>query len=223
MTEPQYVAIAGSLARQVRTGALRPGTRLPSYTEIAERHGVSDIVVRRAVKLLISQGLVRTVERRGTFVTARPNLARVAPERQLESPETTFGNESDRDVLIERETARLAATPALAEALEIPEGTEVTRVITRASEDGRAVSISDSFQPPGVSGVAGAAYLEETVADRLPSPEHAAWLGTPRGDLVKSVHQRFLTADDRVVMVSDISYPRDRYDTFVFRMRLRTD
>ncbi|MEU0542786.1 GntR family transcriptional regulator [Nocardia sp. NPDC005978] len=218
MTEPQYVAIAGSLARAIRTGELRPGARLPSYADIAERHGVSDIVIRHAIKLLISQGLVRTIERRGTFVTARPDLTRVAPERQLESPETTFGNESGRDVVIERDTARLAATAELAEALEIAVGATVSHVVTRASEDGRAVSISDSYQPAGISGVDGAAFLEETIADRLPTPAHAAWLGTPAGDLVKTVHQRFLGGDDRVIMVSDISYPQDRYDAFVFRM-----
>lgn len=223
MSEPQYVVIAGDFARRIRTGELPAGTQLPSFSELAARHGVSDIVIRRAIKLLISQGLARTVERRGTFVSARPNLVRVSPERRLESAEDTFANESDRDILVHRETHRSAAGAEIAEALGIDEGVEVTHVITRASEDGRAISISDSYQPLGVEGTSTAAFLEETVADRMPDPSHADWLGVSPGDLVKTVRQRFLGSDDRVLMVSNVSYPLDRYDAFVFRMALNTD
>ncbi|MEV6773033.1 GntR family transcriptional regulator [Nocardia sp. NPDC051030] len=220
MGEPAYVSIAGELARKIRVGALPPGTQLPSFSELAERNRVSPIVIRQAVKLLLSQGLVRTVERRGTFVADHPNLVRVSPERQLESPETTFGHESDRETSVERNSKRITATDILAEMLGITPGEEVTHVITRASEEGRPISISDSYQPLGVHDTTSAAFLEETLTDRLPAPTHAAWLGTPPGDLVKAVHQRFLARDERVLMVADVSYPRDRYDGFVFRMSL---
>ncbi|WP_405132794.1 GntR family transcriptional regulator [Nocardia sp. NBC_01388] len=220
MAEPAYVAIAGKYARQIRTGALPPGTQLPSFAEIAERNGVSQIVIRHAVKLLLSQGLVRTVERRGTFVTDHLDLVRVAPERQLESPETSFGQESEHEVRVERNSKRMSAPDILAEILGLDPGAEITHVITRASEAGRPISISDSYQPVGTDGTEGAAFLEETVADRLPSSTHASWLNTPAGDLVKTVHQRFLAPDERVMMVCDVSYPRDRYGAFVFRMTL---
>lgn len=220
MGEPAYVSIAGDYARRIRTGALPPGSRLPSLTEIAERSGVSPIVVRQAVRLLASQGLVRTVERRGIFVTDRPNLIRVAPERQLESPETTFGNETDREVRVERDTERILATEVLASWLGLQIGEEITHTVTRASEDGRPISISDTYQPPEIEDTTTARFLEETLADRLPTETHAQWLGTPAGDLVKAVHQRFLDPEERVLMVADISYPRDRYDGFVFRMNL---
>lgn len=82
--------------------ALAPGTRLPSYAEIAERKGVSQIVIRHAVKLLFNQGLVRTVERRGTFVADRLDLVRSAPERQMASPEQSFSQDTDREVRVER-------------------------------------------------------------------------------------------------------------------------
>ena len=85
MTQPAYVTIAGSYARAIRTGELPPGVQLPSLAEIAERHGVSDIVARKAIDLLQSQGLVRSVRRRGNFVADRPNLVRVSPERQQET------------------------------------------------------------------------------------------------------------------------------------------
>ncbi|WP_019630204.1 GntR family transcriptional regulator [Actinomadura atramentaria] len=221
MAEPAYVRIAGEYARRIRSGDLAPGTQLPSYAEIAQQHSVSDIVVRKAIELLQSQGLVRSMRRRGVFVADRPNLVRVSPERQMETAERSFQNESDRRIEVERETEQIAATGELAEALGVPAGEEITHVITRATEDGRPISISDTYHPADVTDISGAAYLEETISDRLPTAAHASWLRTTAGDLVKTVHQQFIGADKRVIMISDVSYPRDRYDAFVFRMSLK--
>lgn len=221
MAEPAYVRIAGDYARRIRGGELAPGTQLPSYAEIAQQNGVSDIVVRKALELLQSQGLVRSVRRRGIFVADRPNLVRVSPERQMETAEQSFQNESDQKIKVERETRQVSATTELAESLGVAEGQEVNHVITRATENGRPISISDTYHPLDVTDISGAAFLEETISDQLPVASHAEWLRTTPGDLVKTVHQRFLDGDDRVIMISDISYPRDRYDAFVFRMSLK--
>ena len=223
MTEPAYVSIAGEYARRIRGGELPPGTQLPSYAEIAKQHGVSDIVVRKVIELLRSQGLVRPVRRRGIFVADRPNLVRISPERQMQDPEVTFGTESERQINIDRETAQIPATDELAEIFGLSPGDDLTHVITRVSEGGRPISISDTYQPLGITGTAGTTVLEETLTDELPTPTHAEWLQTTPGDLVKSIHQQFFAADDRVIMVSKVSYPQDRYDAFVFRMRLTTD
>ncbi|MEV4398304.1 GntR family transcriptional regulator [Nonomuraea sp. NPDC049607] len=80
MREPAYVRIAGQYARRIRSGELPPRVQLPSYRELAEENGVSEIVVRRALDLLKSQGLVQSVQRRGVFVAG-------GPERQAESPD----------------------------------------------------------------------------------------------------------------------------------------
>jgi GntR family transcriptional regulator len=223
MPEPAYVTIAGTYARRIRSGELAPGTQLPSLAEIAERHGVSDIVVRKAIELLQGQGLVRSVRRRGNFVADRPNLVRVSPERQTQTAEATFSNESDREVHIDRTVEEVPADDERAEAFGLPTGDMITHVVTRVTEDGRPISISDTFQPLDVADASGATQLEETIADRLPAPTHADWLRTTPGDLVKTVHQRFFTADGRLIMISDVSYPQGRYEAFLFRMTLRPE
>jgi len=223
VNEPAYVSIAGDYGRRIRNGELPPGTQLPSHAEIAGKNGVSDIVVRKALELLQSQGLVRSVRRRGIFVTDRPNLVRISPERQMENAETTFGNESNQDIQVDRQTSQVRATEALAEAFNLLPDDEITHVVTRASEGGRPISVSDTYQPLSYTGIAEAIALEETISDKLPEPTHAEWLRTPAGDLVKTVQQRFLATGDKVVMISNISYPRDRYDAFVFRMALPSD
>ncbi|MBF6468877.1 MULTISPECIES: GntR family transcriptional regulator [Nocardia] len=224
MSEPAYVAIAGEIARDIRSGALPARMQLPSYSELAKQHGVSEIVIRKVIDLLLRQGLVYTIERRGTFVAARPTLVRVSPERQMEDPEVTFGNEAaagEDEVRIERESSTAPADDELAALLGIAPGDDVEHIITMASEQGRPISISDSYQRPGTD-VTAADILEETLADRPPVPTHAVWLEVPSGELVKAVRQRFLKADGQVLMVSDVSYPRDRYESFVFRMALDT-
>ena len=220
MTEPAYVSIAGEYARRIRGGELPPGTQLPSYAEIAKQHGVSDIVVRKVIELLRSQGLVRPVRRRGIFVADRPNLIRISPERQMQDPEVTFETESEEQITVERDADKIRATDELAEIFGVSPGSELTHVITRAAESGRPISISDTYQPLDVTGIVGATVLEETLTDQLPTPMHAEWLRTTPGDLVKAVHQQFYAADGRVIMVSNVSYPQDRYDAFVFRMTL---
>lgn len=95
MVEPAYVRIANAYARRIRTGELRSGTQLPSYPEIASEHGVSDIVVRKALGLLQSQGLVRSVRRRGVFVADLEGHALPSADRHS-PPEPMLDNESDQ-------------------------------------------------------------------------------------------------------------------------------
>jgi GntR family transcriptional regulator len=222
MPEPAYVAIAGTYARRIRSGELPPGARLPSYSEIVQRHEVSEIVARKAIELLQSQGLVRSVRRQGVFVSDRPNLVRVSPERQTETAEASFRNESDRGVEVYRAVEQVPVTDELADAFGLSTDDQLTHTVTRVIEDRQPVSVSDTYQPVDVADASGATQLEETIADRLPTSTHADWLHTAPGDLVKTVHQRFFAPDGRLIMLSDVSYPRDRYDSFLFRMTLRS-
>ncbi|MFL6126057.1 GntR family transcriptional regulator, partial [Actinophytocola sp.] len=161
------MSIAGEYARRIRSGDLPPGTQLPSYAEIAKQYGVSDIVVRKGIELLRSQGLVRPVRRRGIFVADRPNLVRISPERQMQNPETTFGTESERQIEVDRDAKQIPATDELAEIFSVSPGDELTHTITRVAESGRPISISDTYQPLGITGIASTAILEETLTDEL--------------------------------------------------------
>lgn len=221
--QPAYVRIAGEIARRIRTGELAAGTQLSSRAELAAAHGVSDIVIRQAINLLRSQGLVRTVERRGMFVADQPTLVRVSPERQLESPEASFGNESG-EAQVDREERTIPAPDDLAEMLGLEPGAEVTHVVTRVTVDGRPISISDSYAPTvRAKRRAGKAerVLEETLTIAPPTEGHREFLGIASGEAAATIHQRFQTGD-QTDMVTDITYPTDRYASFVFRMQLPT-
>jgi GntR family phosphonate transport system transcriptional regulator len=61
--------IAERLSAELMSGALKPGDRLPTELDLADRYSVNRHTVRRAVAALADQGYLRVEQGRGTFVT----------------------------------------------------------------------------------------------------------------------------------------------------------
>jgi DNA-binding transcriptional MocR family regulator len=70
---PRYLAVADALADDVATGRLRPGARLPTHRDLADRLGVTVGTVSRAYAEAARRGLTSGEVGRGTFV--RPAAA----------------------------------------------------------------------------------------------------------------------------------------------------
>jgi len=69
---PRYQAIADAIARDVASGTLADGSRLPTHRELAERLGVTVGTVTRGYAEAERRGLIVGEVGRGTFVRARP-------------------------------------------------------------------------------------------------------------------------------------------------------
>ena len=65
---PLYLAIADALAEDARSGRLRPGTRLPTHRELADRLGVTVGTVTRGYAEAARRGVVAGEVGRGSFV-----------------------------------------------------------------------------------------------------------------------------------------------------------
>ena len=63
-----YMAVADDVARQIASGALSPGDRIPGELQMTETYGIARMTVARAVRELRERGLVQTVRGKGTFV-----------------------------------------------------------------------------------------------------------------------------------------------------------
>jgi DNA-binding GntR family transcriptional regulator len=66
--EPLYQQLAALIRDQITSGKLAPRAMIPSITTLAADHNLSVVTVRKAMGLLIDEGLIRTVPGRGTFV-----------------------------------------------------------------------------------------------------------------------------------------------------------
>ena len=61
MAGKAYEQVADALHRQVVTGELEPGSRLPTEVELASGFGVSRATVREALRLLAAQSLMEGI------------------------------------------------------------------------------------------------------------------------------------------------------------------
>ncbi|GAB6876325.1 GntR family transcriptional regulator [Thermaerobacter litoralis] len=68
-----YQEIMDEIRRQIREGHLRPGDRIPSERELAERFGASRMTVRHALNQLAWEGVIVRRQGQGSFV-AEPKI-----------------------------------------------------------------------------------------------------------------------------------------------------
>jgi GntR family transcriptional regulator len=73
-TGPLYLSIAAMLRRDISTGTLSPGERLPAIADLATQHRVSVITIRQALALLETEKLIERQQGRGTFVRDHPGV-----------------------------------------------------------------------------------------------------------------------------------------------------
>jgi DNA-binding GntR family transcriptional regulator len=105
--------VADAIRREITSGALVAGDRLPSVAELAERYGVAKMTVQKALDVLRGEGLVIAWQGRGTFVR---------------DPDQANATEPTADAI----TARLDAVMDLVQQLE----DRVSRLESRAKPQG---------------------------------------------------------------------------------------
>jgi len=173
--DPRYRQIADELERQITSGALAPGERLPTEAELQEHYGASRNTVRDAVRWLTIRRLVETRPGQGTFVVehADPYVTTLSAD-----PETGFGGgEGEAFTREVSGQGRRAFTPDLlvevsrasgvvAAELQIPEGSSVVARSQSRFIDGVPSSLQTSYYPMSLV-TAGAGELL-TAAEMVP-------------------------------------------------------
>jgi GntR family transcriptional regulator len=69
---PLYQQLAELLSREIGSGQLGPGARLPSEPELSRKHGIGRPTVRQATELLVQRGLLERKRGSGTYVRSAP-------------------------------------------------------------------------------------------------------------------------------------------------------
>lgn len=136
---PKYRQLLDLLRRQILSGELEPGARLATEEELVQRYGLSRGTVRRAIEQLAAEGLVRTEQGSGTYVSAAHPSA--VPFR--------FGETRHGGVATYRIITReiVPASMDIAGRLSLPFGEPVIHLVRLRSENGRVVAFSERFLP----------------------------------------------------------------------------
>ncbi|MFE2440807.1 GntR family transcriptional regulator [Streptomyces sp. NPDC059426] len=65
---PPYQQAAEAIRSDIKAGKLKPGEQLPSHRELQERFGIANMTARSALRVLRDEGLIYTVQGRGSYV-----------------------------------------------------------------------------------------------------------------------------------------------------------
>ncbi|MAN81360.1 MAG: phosphonate metabolism transcriptional regulator PhnF [Rhodospirillaceae bacterium] len=134
--------IEEQISDDIASGMIAPGSRLPTEHDLAERFNVNRHTVRRAMKGLEQEGLIRIEQGRGTFV--HEHVIDYPVRRRTRFTENIMAQRRQPGgwvVLSER----VKATSDVAEALDLEVGALVTLIRTIGEADGRPISIADHF------------------------------------------------------------------------------
>jgi DNA-binding transcriptional regulator YhcF (GntR family) len=122
---PLYEQVAEVLRRQIHTSELKPGMAIPSESELTSSFKVSRVTARKALDLLVSEGLIVRRQGKGTFVISGKIQQDLQTLRGFAELMAERGDEQAMEVI---EFGVVEADARVARALRLDHGSSVLRV-----------------------------------------------------------------------------------------------
>lgn len=219
-----YLDLRSTLQRQIEQGALAPGQPLPGERDLAERHGVSRVTVRKAIEGLVADGLL--VQRRGsgTFVGARierpfSHLTSFSDEiraRGLEPHSETLAGESGVATADEAMALNLAPGARVIRLRRLRFGGEQPLALERSTLPAFALASARSVRDSLYIALDRRGLRPRRALQRLRAvafdAESARLLRVKPGSAGLLIERRGFLADGRVVELTHSHYRGDAYD-----------
>ncbi|MQA17031.1 MAG: GntR family transcriptional regulator [Pseudonocardiaceae bacterium] len=241
ITPPQarYEQVADRLRQMITDGELRPGDPLPSETYLSEQFNLSRPTINKAVRVLVTEGLVLVEHGRGSFVKTRRPLLRLSTERyrrgvDITPPFMAEAAAANVESTVSHDTEKADAPESVAHRLRIEPGAPVSRTRYTFYADGEPVQLSVQWEsltltrgtaievpeqgPVGRDGVVArfdhigihVTHVHESVSARMPTPVEARELQVTAGTPVFHI-TRTHWAGETPVETADITASTDRY------------
>jgi GntR family transcriptional regulator len=226
-----YRDIANDLRRQIDSGELPPGSRVPGENDLMSQFGVEQPTARRALDVLKNEGLIVAKRGSGTFVREFKPIRRVSPDRLQAN--TSWGSGRPiwtTDVGTRPRTETVAVDVELppapvAEVLNLGDGGRVVTRRRRYVVDDKPVQLATSYYPEAL--VAGSAITEvntgeggayarlkelgyeptrfrEELRVRMPREAEREALELAQGTPVILIVRTAFTADDQPVEINEM-------------------
>lgn len=239
VSSPGYREVAADLRDSISRGDYPPGAPIPNRFQIMDQWGVSSTTARNAVRLLVGEGLVTPIRKRGTIVRERTARRQVTRSRTAYRDEIGYyfdpaaqGWRALHPPVIEYRPA----PPDIAPLLGLDAGTEVLvrdRVLGDPETE-TPMQIATSYLPADlVRGTAleqrdtgpggiydrlerdmgyGPLQWTERISARMPHPAEAEALALDPGTPVLCITR--VTTDDEGSCVLEVNDTRMSADTF---------
>lgn len=141
---PLYALLRDELRERILDGRLQPHDKLPSESELTQRHGVSRITVRQALNDLQKEGLIVKLHGKGAYVS-HPKVAQSLNRLQGLSEALSLQGQAVSSQRLSMK--RLKAPDAVARQLQLEADTEVYELTTLRYLDREPLSVNCSYLP----------------------------------------------------------------------------
>ncbi len=229
-TTPIYVRLAAILREKVQKGEFCVGDALPSERDMAERMAVSRVTVRKAMDLLMREGVLSRKQGSGTYVAPRieqPSSMLAGFTEDLRRRGLAAGS-----VWLDKTTDMASPDEVIAFGLAV--NTRVKRFRRIRTANGEPLALEHAVVPelylPDHEQVIDSLYATlsalgtkpvtglQRVTASLATEDEAYHLGVPGGAAVLRIERRGYLADGTMVELTRSAYRGDRYD-FVSELR----
>jgi GntR family transcriptional regulator len=227
---PIYMQLALKLREQISDGQFSSGDALPSERELCSLMGASRVTVRKAIEMLIEEGLLSRRQGSGTYVTQRIQ----APGSNLTSFSEDAEARGETTSTIWMEKTEGVASDEEARLLELALNAAVFRLSRVRMADGEPLAIENAVVPAdmlgGVSTLGNSLYQalaesgnrpisgNQKIRAALAGPNEAALLAIPEGNEILRIERLTRRADGRPVELTRSAYRGERYE-FVSELR----
>jgi len=142
-SSPLYLQLARQLATDIQRGIYRTDQALPSERFLSETLGVSRVTARKAIDVLVEQGLVLRKHGSGNFIP--PRLEQASSKLASFSDELRQRGYTPSSQWITREVAVASALES--EVLCLPRASRLTRLVRLRLADGVPMALEHSALP----------------------------------------------------------------------------
>ncbi|MEV4714668.1 GntR family transcriptional regulator [Micromonospora andamanensis] len=70
--KPLYEQVVDDITTSIQAGTLKPGDKLPSIAQLTVQYGISNTMIKFALRILGERGLIETHQGKGSFVASPP-------------------------------------------------------------------------------------------------------------------------------------------------------
>lgn len=141
---PMYRQIAEAIKAKILSGEYLPGEALPTEAQLREAHSVSRVTVRQALKLLIEQNVLESIQGSGTYVKDNKVNYDMYQYSSFEEKLSHLNVKTHSEILAFEITA---PSQAIAEALEIAPNERIFYVKRVRFIDDNPVTLEETWLP----------------------------------------------------------------------------